>query len=396
MFSSNIKKIDWVLVTILFLGGVVRAWGINFCLPYKECRPDETAIVSYALKFFLGDPNPHFFSYPTLYLYALFGLYLLYFSGGKFFGNYTSTTDLFREFAVNPTNLYLIDRGISAILGTATILVVYKLAGSLFSRRVAIISSLFLSLSHLHARESHFGVTDTTFTFFVTLSIYFIIKSHKEGSINLYLISGIFVGIATSIKYPGVLLIFPLIISHIFNVLKERDETEGQAKEERADEVQFAKLIQLFLIALGIIFIATGIVASPNLAVRYLTSDGEFHNPRIYQAIRISVTALGCCLVTLSVLMTRIKVLSDLLDKRLLYFIGVLVSAFLIGTPFALLDFQHFGGEFFSTYDDVSGGSGPNLGIGWLYHLKFTLPLGLGWALCLAALIGFLILINWT
>jgi Dolichyl-phosphate-mannose-protein mannosyltransferase len=394
MFSSNIKKIDWFLLTILLLGAMVRVWGINFCLPYKECRPDETAIVSYALKFFAGDPNPHFFSYPTLYLYALFGLYLLYFSLGKSFGNHTSTTDLFHEFAVNPTHLYLVGRGISVFLGTATILIVYKLAEGMFGRRVAVVSSLFLSLSHLHTRESHFGVTDTTFTFFVVLSIFFIIKTYRERTINLYLVSGIFVGIATSIKYPGVLLVFPLCVAHILCVLDKHVKNGNQIKKIQMEEVWFTRFIQYFLTALGVIFIIAGIVASPDLAARYLTSDGQFRNPPAYQAIRISVTALGFCLVVLSILLTKIRFLSDLLDKRLFGFTSTLIIAFLVGTPFALLDFQHFGVEFFSTYDSVNGIGGPDLGAGWLYHLRFTLPLGLGWAVCYAALVGILILIK--
>ena len=136
MFRLNkLKKLDWVILTILFVGMVVRLWGIDFCLPYKECRPDETAIVSHALDFFSGDLNPHFFAYPTLYLYILFGFYLIYFSLCKVFGKYTPVADPLHEFAANPTNLYLIDRGISAILGTATIFVVYKLAEYLFGRK---------------------------------------------------------------------------------------------------------------------------------------------------------------------------------------------------------------------------------------------------------------------
>jgi len=79
------KKLDWTVLSIVFVGGLARFWGINFGLPHTECRPDESIITGIAFGFFSGDFNPHFFSYPTLYIYVLHGLYFLYYSIGKLF-----------------------------------------------------------------------------------------------------------------------------------------------------------------------------------------------------------------------------------------------------------------------------------------------------------------------
>ena len=395
MFSlSQPKKFDWSLLTILFVGMIARFWGIDFCLPYKECRPDETAIVSHALKFFSGDLNPHFFSYPTLYIYVLFGLYFVYFSLGKFFGQYPPTFVPLHEFAINPFNLYLIDRSISAILGTATIFIVYKLAKNLFCRKTAVISSLFLSLCYLHVRDSHFGVTDVTLSFFVVLSLYFITKAYREKSVSLYAISGVMVGIATSIKYPGLLLVLSMFVAHIIAVLDERNRKEIPCEKDPIDTAKFIRFTQYLLLSLGILLILIGIIFSPSLARQYLAADGELNSLSQFQKLRALSILFGCCLVTLSVLLTRIKFLSDLLDKRIFIFIGSLIGAFVLGTPFAVLDFKNFGVDFFGTYSSVNGVGGLNLGMGWWYHLRFTLPLGLGWTLCFAALVGILFLIK--
>ena len=391
---SKPKEVDWSLLTILFVGMIARFWGIDFCLPYKECRPDETAIVSHALKFFLGDLNPHFFSYPTLYIYVLFGFYLVYFALGRSFGQYTSTPEPLHEFALNSASLYLIDRSISAVLGTATILIVYKLAEYLFDRKTAIVSSLFLSLCYLHARDSHFGVTDVALTFFVVLSISLIVRIYKEKSLNLYAMSGIVVGIATSIKYPGFLLILPMSIAHLLTVLDERRRQESNYDKAPISADQFLLFTKYLLITFGIILILTGMVLSPDLVERYLTADGKLNNLSQLEKLRGLSAFFGCCFVALAVSLTRFEVLSDLLDKRIFIFISSFISAFLLGTPFALLDFRHFVSDFLSTYSSVNGVGGLNLGMGWWYHLRFTLPLGLGWTLCFAALIGVLVLIK--
>ena len=72
---------DRILLFFLFpFACFVRFYGIDFGLPHTECRPDESTLVFEALSFFSGDLNPHFFNYPTLYMYVLFGLYILYFA----------------------------------------------------------------------------------------------------------------------------------------------------------------------------------------------------------------------------------------------------------------------------------------------------------------------------
>jgi hypothetical protein len=57
----------------LFVSGVIlpvaaaaRLWGIRFCLPHPQCRPDEDAISAIAGAFRGGDLNPHVFNYPAL------------------------------------------------------------------------------------------------------------------------------------------------------------------------------------------------------------------------------------------------------------------------------------------------------------------------------------------
>jgi len=83
----------------------------------------------------------------------------------------------------------------------------------------------------------------------------------------------------------------------------------------------------------------------------------------------------------------------DLLDRRIIVFGMALVSAFLIGTPFAVLDFSSFLSDFLSEMNHLgSGHRNIILDRGWWYHLRFSLYYGLGWPLLLVSTVGMLVM----
>ncbi len=76
--KKQIRHFDYRLLVVLFLGAIVRYWGITFGLPGTFSRPDEEVIVNTSLKFFQVDFNPEFFRYPTLYMYLLYAVFKIY------------------------------------------------------------------------------------------------------------------------------------------------------------------------------------------------------------------------------------------------------------------------------------------------------------------------------
>lgn len=68
-----------------------------------------------------------------------------------------------------------------------------------------------------------------------------------------------------------------------------------------------------------------------------------------------------------------------LLDRRLwLSGVGAL-GTFFVATPYTFLDFSVFAGHFSTEIDHLQQGHGQELGLGWWYHLRVSLPDGLGW-----------------
>ncbi|MFH0731776.1 MAG: glycosyltransferase family 39 protein [Candidatus Omnitrophota bacterium] len=216
LIKSN--SVNLALFAVLLIAAVARYWGINFGLPNIHCRGDEMLVVHIALNFGTGDFNPHFFEYPTFYMYTLFFIYCCYFLVGIILGKYASLSDFISEIMLTPSNFHLIDRLFVAFLGTLTVFIVYKIAKHLFDKRTAIISSLFLCLSYLHVRDSHFGTVDIPTAFLIMCSVLFIVKSYKIKRLRDYILAGVFAGLATSTKYAGIFLVMPMFFVHFFNI----------------------------------------------------------------------------------------------------------------------------------------------------------------------------------
>lgn len=198
---------------LVALAAAVRLWGLDFGLPNTQCRPDENLPALLALGFLRGDPNPHFFNWPSLYMYALAVLYLGYYLMGRAAGAFPALRQFASVTQLDWTPFHLIGRGLSALLGTATVVVVYRLASCLFSRATGLVAAFFLSLCFLHVRHSHFGVMDVPVTLFAMWSMLFLVRGHFDRRGRDFVFAGVLGGLATATKYNAVALLVPALAS---------------------------------------------------------------------------------------------------------------------------------------------------------------------------------------
>lgn len=209
-FSQHIP-----ILCILALAFLVRIAGINFGLP-DLYHADEPIVVNHALAYGTGDLNPHFFKIPPLISYLLFVVYGFYFLAGSFIGNFKSTDDFLNLFLSDPTSFYLLGRIIfGALIGTATVYLLYRLGRKFFSREHGLLSSFFLAVCFLHVRDSHYIYVDVPLLFLLVLSFFPILRILDHGGKKNYLLFGIIFGMAVATKYNGVFLIFPFLVAHL-------------------------------------------------------------------------------------------------------------------------------------------------------------------------------------
>lgn len=311
--GSDDERARLALLSIAVVGLYLRVRGITFGLPNTLCRPDEAYIINIAMRFGTGDLNPHSFFYPSLYFYVLFTFYILYFVAGRLVGHFGSVTDFVSEYHLDPTGFFLIDRLLVALLGAATIIVVYRVARELFDTRTGLIAAFFTSVAFLHVRDSHFGTTDVPLTFLVVLALFLVVKMREAHSWRSYLVAGLTVGLASSIKHSGALMLIPGWVAHALNA---------------RDEGSWTSLVW---------------------------------------------------------------------DKRPWLFSAVALLAFVITTPFAVLDWPTFVADLQLQFRELGGILYYKLERGWRAHATFSLFYGLGWPVLAASLVGLvmMLLLDW-
>jgi hypothetical protein len=198
-------------------GFVLRAIGLQYGLP-AVYNPDEVAIMTRALSFGRGTLNPHNFLYPTFYFYVLFAWVGAYLAALYVTGRVASLAALQRLFFTDPTGIYTAGRLLGAVAGTATIALVYRLAGMLADRHTALAAAIFLAVSPLHVRDSHYVKHDVPATLAIVVAYLSIVRvwpcaRHAGPRTRDTLVAGAACGIAFSTHYYCVFLAVPLTLA---------------------------------------------------------------------------------------------------------------------------------------------------------------------------------------
>jgi hypothetical protein len=266
---------------LTILAALLRFSALPFGLPRTMARPDEEAILAIAARAVLIGPNPHFFDYPTLFMYAVAAIERAWPGGRIVFDD------------VVPT---MIARSLAASLGTASVPLVFVITRRLMSTRAALAAAALLAVAFLHVRDSHFGVTDVPMTFMVLFAFYAIVRL-SAGPARWWSVLGaaVLCGLATSTKYNAAVIVAPLVVAMALS---------------RAPVWMYP------------------------------------------------LAAVGCA------------------------------GGFLAGTPYAIITRAKFFEDLAGLQSHLASGHGADEGVGWIYHLTFTLRYGLGPLFLIAALAG--------
>lgn len=209
------SRLERAGLTALLLGALaLRLWGTGFGLPFTY-HPDEHQYVDTAIAVLGGDLDPGRFNNPSLFKYALAvvdGLWLVA-SGAT--GGPASPTELAQRVRSDPSGAYRLARGTVAVLGAATVLVVWALGRRVHDRRAAMAAAAIFAVAFLHVRESHFAVGDVPATLLATLALLAGVRLLRGGTTRDYLVAGAWVGLAAGTKYTGALAAVSVGLAHV-------------------------------------------------------------------------------------------------------------------------------------------------------------------------------------
>ncbi len=234
---SNLKKIinNKTLTSIVLVAVLLRFIGL---MP-NTINADEAFTQTYSwdlVKNFVenGDINPHTFKYGTLMFYsqALFSFpiivsaYLVEGLNTSLSSDFTAKWLEFGPFYDEAIRKYEdllvgVGRAQTAFFGVLTVLVVYLIGKNLFNKRVGLVSAFFLAITPLHVRDSHYITTDILSVLSIMVAVLFMVHLIKSKKWKWFALSGIALGISTTIRYyPIAFLAYPIAILLSFTPTK--------------------------------------------------------------------------------------------------------------------------------------------------------------------------------
>jgi hypothetical protein len=248
------------IVSLTLVAGWLRLESTSFGLPDQDVghlfRPDEDLLIPRALQFG-PDWNPHTaFPYPAAQMY-------LQSAGLRIYAGCLGHWHDYRSVYAPHSNAeaYIVGRRITALMGTATVPVIYFAAAPAFGEAVALISAAAVAFAPSHVRDSKFATADVPAGFWTALAILMLLRIVQRGSWSDYLLAGVFCGVAFATKYPAGALLFGVFTAHL---------------ESRRRDPLLRSLVdrKVFLIVIG--FGTAVIVCSPYLVFDWSQAIQDF------------------------------------------------------------------------------------------------------------------------
>lgn len=335
-----------LLYLILVLAGIFRLYGINWDQGF-HLHPDERAIVLSVIELRLPENIGQFLSpdsplNPKFFAYGSFPFYLLFIAGNI-------AGIIFHPIFAAYDGINIVGRLLSALFDLGTILVLYQLGKRFFNLKIGLLAGFFYAISVLPIQLSHFYAVDTPLTFFILLSLYFLLIFIEKRSYLTLLLLAISFGLAVASKISAILLIFPILIAFGYLFVSHKKETNTA---HRFSLIRLVLSACMLLAALEItIFLAEPYAVidakqflSDALAQSEMTKDaftfpytlqyvGKI--PYLYELYNFYFFGQGILLASLSLLGTGFVVLKVLINRKKEYMSLIILLGFFI--PYILI-----------------------------------------------------------
>jgi len=211
MKPYQIKRIERAtLAAIMLVALAFRLAGLRWGLPNAahmfSYHPDEAPLLGPVWYMLItGDWDPHFYNYGTCYVY----LVAIIAKAGDVMG-----------FIPIPragwTELHLIARTLTALMGTATVYFVYVIGKNLRGAGLGLAAAALLAILPAHVVHSHYATVDVPATFLITVMFVVVLRFFGRAELSTYLLAGILLGLAAATKYTVVLAVIPFIAAHFY------------------------------------------------------------------------------------------------------------------------------------------------------------------------------------
>jgi hypothetical protein len=194
-------------VLLVALG--LRLWGVESGLPWVYNVDEAQHFVPLAVGMQNGNLNPaNYFANPPAFTYLLAGLFRL-FVGGRAAGIYYSD---------HSTEIWLIARVASGVLGTLAVWLLYLAAARLFDRRTGLLAAALMAVAFLPVFYGKLALNDSPTLAPVCLSLWGSAGIVRFGRKRDFVAAGLGLGLAAATKYTGGIVVAPLVAAGVSRV----------------------------------------------------------------------------------------------------------------------------------------------------------------------------------
>lgn len=192
------------LLLVLAVAAVLRFWALDHGLPFTMARPDEAEALVHTRGFPSGDLNPRWFVYPNLFFWLI---WIWDTACLAVRGLFVATPGYVEALDGDLALLIHDGRILSALVGTATVLVVHRLGRRVGGPATGLAAAALLAVNFLHARDSHALKTDILLAGAVPICVALLARYRDTLDTRTAVHAGLAIGIATALKYPGCVLL---------------------------------------------------------------------------------------------------------------------------------------------------------------------------------------------
>ncbi|MEK7499699.1 MAG: glycosyltransferase family 39 protein, partial [Patescibacteria group bacterium] len=115
----------------------------------------------------------------------------------------------------------------TAILGTATIYVIYNIGKEIQDKKLGLLAATLFAFLPLHVKYSHYTHVDIPLTLTTTLALFTALRIRKTGLLKWYIATGALTGISGAIHYTGFVIGIALVFAHALHNIRSRNIIAG-------------------------------------------------------------------------------------------------------------------------------------------------------------------------
>jgi hypothetical protein len=201
------RQVLALLLLILITGTLFRVAGLSS--GYQ--RVEDVPVASQIQRNYQGDWRPDVVLYYPNFFHYVVALCL------RCVAAFFRVVGVQRGVGLYPFSLdqiLFVARLISALLGSATILLVFAIGRRLYDARRGLIASFLYSVAYIPILFSHQIVLDVPMTFFYAVSLYYCVLIAQRKRWSDYALAGLWGGLTVATKYNGVFVFAAIFLAH--------------------------------------------------------------------------------------------------------------------------------------------------------------------------------------